>query len=283
MIATIRCIKASDFLLVFGSVAVLVLGYWPPAPPRQRVQVSQADGTVRQFSIPENDPAIAKLKLALEKWGKAGQETRLAVAQWRAELADFYVARTESAARPPTASANLAASSSASGPMRQASFRNPAGASANAAEIPSVVPASDDRQPHLEFWRNLGHRARDSIAEVEEIRRSRKSLETPPPIVFGPLQRGTKPWPALVAALLAGLFVAWLFAFWNHCSPAIRLHSSRVGGGDPMPSAVTEAYGEEIRLVVPSAWVRVRQPISVLARSFAITALVIWACLSLVA
>jgi hypothetical protein len=167
--------------------------------------------------------------------------------------------------------------------MRPASYRHPAGPSASGAEISSAAPASDDRQAHLDFWRNLGEQARSSIAEVEEIRRSRKSLETPPPIVFGRLQHGTKPWPAIVVALLTGLFVAGLFAFWTHCSPAIRLHSSPLAGGDSMPSAVTEADEEEIRLLVPSAWVRVRQPIGVLTRSLAITALVIWACVSLVA
>ncbi len=76
MIATSRRMPTHDFLLVAFSVAVLVLGTWPESAPRQLVQLRQHDGSLRQYSLAEHDPAIANLQLALEKWAKAGQETR---------------------------------------------------------------------------------------------------------------------------------------------------------------------------------------------------------------
>jgi hypothetical protein len=272
MIATVRCIKASDFLLVACSVAVILLATWPETSPRQWVQIRQPDGSLRQYSMPEHDPRIAQLTLALEKWGKAGQETRLAVAQWRAELADFYISRI----------ADAPSSVAPKTPVRPVAFRRPPESKEDGGELPELgQPADDPQLGRLDYWRDFKQLASDSIADVEEIRRSRRALEIPPPIVFGPIQPGHKPWQAIAFAPLAGLIVASFFALWSHRFPAIQLRSARMNETLPDEDAA-ESYPEEIRLDVPAAWVRVHQPLSVVARTIAMGTLVLMAIVSLV-
>ena len=271
MIATNRRIPAHDFLLVAFSVAVIVLSNWPETEPRQLVQLRDRDGTLRQYSLAEKDPTLSKLRLALEKWAKAGQETRLAVAQWRAELADFYAEKTVAPPEPTPSPIRPAAFRSESRPMDEGANREERNA--------EVVPES--RSQH-EYWRAFGQQARVEIEKIQEIRRSRKALEVPQPIVFGALEPGRKPTRAILISPAIGFVVALGFAAWSSLCPTLRLRKH----GLSSCVASTEFDGDaasELRLVVPSTWVRIRQPTGVLARWGAMTILSVYAFVSVVA
>lgn len=278
MIATDRRMPIHDFFLVALSVAVIVVSTWPEAPPRQWVQFRQPDGNLQPFSLPQDDPRLAKLRLRLETWAKAGQETRFAVAQWRAEVAEFYASRTE----PPAAPANAT--------FRAVSFRggveaDPPWAAEEQARNGGVAAAIEQqlRQQQHDDWLLAAAAARAEVARIEEIRRSRRALEVPPPIVFGPLQPGGTPARAYLVAPLAGLLVGLGFTLWAFLFPSLRLAPSpsddggqEISGGKanasgrepphetglPVPSHVEP----ELQLRVPSNWLRVHQPAAVLAR-----------------
>ncbi len=269
MIATNRRMPAHDFLLVAFSVAVIVLSKWPETQPRQLVQLREPSGSLRQYSLPENDPTLAKLRLALEKWAKAGQETRLAVAEWRAELADFYAERTESAPKP------------SSNPIRSVAFRHESKRSSEDAQVALEIGEGVRASQH-EYWVNFGQQARTEIAKVQEIRRSRKALEVPPPIVFGPLEAGRKPVRAIMISPAIGVVVAFAFAAWSFLFPTLRLsqpdHNTTV-----MSTASDLDASGELRLFVPSNWVRIRQPLGVFARWAAMAAIAAYAFVSVFA
>lgn len=248
MIATDRRISAHDFLLVAVAVSVIVLSAWPPTQAGLPVQVRQADGTIRSFSVTENDPALANLRRALERWARAGQETPLAIAQWQAELADFYVAKS------------VASDSPSPSPIRPVSFRN------------------GNAQPT--YWETKGQQARAEIKRIQEIRRSRTSREVTPPVEIGQLQAGRKPGGAILAATVLGLLTAIGFAGWTFLCPTLRLYQM----GDLQAEAwknEAESGPAEMQLVVPSDWVRLRQPTSVMIRRAAMGFLTLLAVASL--
>ena len=327
MMATCRRISIHDFLLVAFSVAVIVLSNWPDAPPRQLVQLRTAGGELRQYSLAENDPQLAQLRLALEKWLKAGQETRLAVAQWRLELAEHYAAKPE--ADYPT---------HATSPFSPVSYRIPSphqrlqgdlrlqgdrpviangedngigdqnenGDIENGDRYGFPVPAQSTTT-HRQYWLELGAEAQREIARVEEVRRSRKALEVTPPILFGSLEAGKKPSEAVAVAGAIGVLIASVFAGWVFACPPLRLTRSGPARLVPGPNSVgpysvpgpnsdfpdsdfdaelsaATCWGREgalevteIRLEVPTHWVRLRQPWSVMIRRWAVAGLVLGA------
>ncbi len=253
MIGTNRRMPAHDFLLVAFSVALIVLSTWPETQPRQWVQLRERDGSLRQYSLTESDPRLAQLRLSLEKWAKAGQETRLAVAQWCAELADFYSQRTE------PSPAQVAS------PIRAVGFRIDARERAEERRAEAAKAASELRTQH-DYWLERSQQARAEIAKVEEIRRSRKALEIPPPIVFGDLEPGRKPAASVMVATVIGLVVALAFSLWSWLSPTLHLRGQSDGDRGTTSAGGEIEKGDELRLMVPAAWVRVRQPAGVIAR-----------------
>lgn len=268
MVTRNRRMPSHDFLLIAISSAVIVLSNWPESKPRQWVQIRDQQGSLQQYSFAEQDPAVSKLRLSLEKWARAGQETRLAVAQWRAELAGLYAEKTNS---------RLAM---AEDPGRRATKIVQAVSFRSAGASPSDSEPSDSKAGELaslreqqQHWLQLGEQAERDIADVIEIRRSRKALEVPPPIVFGPIESGHIPTSAFFVSLGVGSLVGLLFAAWSFCSPSIRLDSKPTGVSIDPTEEFTQS-DSELRLVVPASWIRVRQPIGVVTR---------WAAMGLLA
>jgi hypothetical protein len=268
MIATNRRMPARDFLLVVLSVAVIVLSKWPETQPRQWVQLRQPDGMLRQYSLSENDPTLPKLRLSLQRWARAGQETRLAIANWRAELADFYAERTRSA-------------SPSAGPIRPVAFSQNTGqlGTNGAGTASGVAQEAREIASQHDYWLSQGRRARAEIEKVEEVRRSRRALEVPPPIVFGRREDGRKPVGSVVIAAASGVVVALAFAAWTLFCPAVLL--SRQCEKADRARLDSNEDPQELQLRVPSNWIRVRQPVGVLARWGATAVLVLGAVISL--
>ncbi len=263
MIAPSRRLPVHDFLLVAFAVAVISISQWPDSGRRQWVQLRQPDGTLRQFSLSENDPKLAKLRLSLEKWAKAGQETRLALARWRAELAEFYAGRTAKTDETDRASTT-----------RTVSFRTMPNA-------PDFKEAERERRAEHAFWLEQADAARQAVAKMEEVRRSRRALEVPPPIVFGQLAPAAKPGHAVLLATLIGLTAALAFAGWAHLCPVLRWKSKTDACTSSDPDLTFDGT-RQLRFVVPSAWIRLRQPTAVRLRQAAIPVLVMAAITAMV-
>jgi hypothetical protein len=253
-----------DFLLVAFAVAVISISQWPESGRRQWVQLRQVDGTLRQFSLPENDPRLAKLKLSLEKWARAGQETRLAIARWRTELAEFYAERTAETSH-----------RDSPGPIRAVSFRGD-----STPNSPKLTEADRLRRLEHAFWLKQADAAREAVAKIEEVRRSRRALEVPPPIVFGRLAPAGKPGYAILFSTLIGLTAGLAFAGWAYLCPAWRW-SSKTGASKSPDSVLTRENSRPLQLVVPADWIRLRQPSGVRLRQAAVPLLVLAAITSI--
>lgn len=264
MIAPSRRLPVHDFLLVAFAVAVISISQWPESGRRQWVQLRQKDGTLREFSLPENDSRLAKLSLSLEKWARAGQETPLAIARWRAELAEFYAGRTaETSHRSSTST------------IRAVSFRSDAKPT-----TPNVTEAERLRRVEHSFWLNQAEAARRAVDKIEEVRRSRRELEVPPPIVFGRLAPAGKPGHAVLFATLAGLASALAFAAWSYACPALGW-SAKSGRSTSPDSVSSSEDSRQLQLVVPADWIRLRQPLGVRLRQAAVPLLVLAAITSI--
>ena len=192
---------------------------WPETQPRQLVQLR--DCQMERFSSIRWQNGIRAWRSSvyrLEKWAKAGQETHLAVAQWRAELADFIREKTES----PAASSN---------PVRPAAFRKESrlprrrfskGSSAEVLCAPVAARLLATSRPAG------SHRNREDPGDSPQS----KALEVPPPIVFGPLEPGRKPGRAILISPGIGTVVALGFAAWAALCPTLWFREQRqVGSG----------------------------------------------------
>ena len=152
----------------------------------------------------------------------------------------------------------------------------------------------------------FGAEAQREIARVEEVRRSRKALEVTPPILFGSLEAGKKPRAAVAVAGAIGVLIASVFAGWVFACPPLRLTRSGPARFVPGPNSVpvpnsdsnsdfdaelsaATCWGREgalevteIRLEVPTHWVRLRQPWAVVIRRWAVAGLVLGAAAAIV-
>lgn len=273
MIATTRRMPLHDFLLVACSVAVIVLANWPVSQPRQWFQLRQTDGSLRQYSLAEDDSNLSRLRLSLQEWARAGQQTRLGLAQWRSELSEFYLQRLDSE------------KDSSFQPIRTVAYDSQVDGHENHARRTRDDDVHDEaamhQQARRQYWTDLGQRAREEIVEIHEIRRSRKAMEVPPPIVFGQLEPGRKPAHAVFVSALVGISAGFLFFCWSWFVPTLTLERSGTGAFDDTQRP-SQAGPNELQLSIPSDWVRVRQPAGVLARWVAMATLAIMAFCSAV-
>jgi hypothetical protein len=255
MIAATRRMAMHDFLLVAFSVIVIVLSVASEGDKRQTVEVRDASGNLQRYSLAADDPRLAKLQSELANWAKGLPGARLTLAKWHAELADFYVGRTQPRPDDPT--------------VVQVSFAEQTSRSAN--KEAAALSAQHN------YWIRVRDHARQSIIAAEEQLRQRKSSSEPPPIMLGELSSSGPSLTAFGFAGVTGLGVAIAFACWIYVCPAICLSKDRRSPEWETASSNQDGRLRELRLSIPPQWVRIHQPAAVVLRRVLYSALVIFA------
>ena len=233
-----------DFLLVAFSVVVILLSATADREERQIVEIRDASGNLKPYSLAVDDPRLAKLQDQLADWTKGRPDAALTLAKWHFELADFYVTRTQG--QPSNA-------------VVQVSF-----ADGNQTSSAAEKEAAALRVQNA-YWTRVRDQAKQTIDAVEEKRRLEK-LSGSPPIVFAERTLAT-PSPAdFGIAGLAGLVVAIVFAYWVYLCPAITLSEDWRVQEASLPGYDPDQRVQEFRIAIPAKWVRLHQPVSVLLR-----------------
>lgn len=271
-----------DLALVAVSVTAITLGLWSAAPLRQMIHCSDADGNTRSFSLPLGDSRLARIGRELQRRQTPPPVNAVVLAKWRIDLAAHYTKRCEAERRRGLA-AKLAVEESSVGAgeaagrlttashhVAQASFSDRAGAAAAAA-----VSGEGAEEREAAFWQNVAARAQVTLAQAETQVANQLAHAAPPPVVLGTIVAPGRSLEAWVTATLLGLLAACLFAEWAYRSPAIEVV--------PRHPETKAGQEDEIRIEIPSDWIRIHQPLDVWARRGLIAGLVAAACsLSLV-
>jgi hypothetical protein len=257
MIATNRRMAMHDFLLVALSVVVITLSTCSTPTAHQTVEICGADGNTHRYSLALHDPALLNLRHQAHQWTKQAPWPELTLAKWRAELCEFYAARTE-AIRTNT-------------DVVAVSFTAPT--------APADDPYAQAMARQHQAWIREAQRAQQVIQQLEAVQEQRRALRGPVPIVFGEVttQQSTS---SLMFAVAAGFCIAALFAVWTRLAPSIGLIPA-----DEAPeilSASEPKRRQSIQLSIPNRWVRVHQPASVIVRRAAYLMVVATALISLV-
>lgn len=265
MIAVTRRLAIHDFLLIACSVVVILLSAAPERDHLQTVEVRDASGAYQRYSLAADDPRIGKLQRELANWPKRLPNRSLTLAKWHVELAEFYIGRTKPVA--------------VDAPVQQVAFSVPGVKESNAESLAEQTSLSAER----DYWHLVRDKAQRAIADGEEKLQQRERNSGPPPIVIGELSRpGRSPRDFGIAAV-GGLSVALLFAAWVHVCPPIRLREDRPTSEIESSSVRREGARRELKLSIPSQWVRIHQPMAVNVRRFAFAALVVAAFVCLTA
>ena len=248
MIATTRRMAIHDFLLVAMATLVIVLSNWPNSQKRQSVDLRNSDGTSQRYSLAVDDPRLAKLQRDLDSWNRGGTNTAIALTKWRVELAEFYVDRFQS---PPSTS------------VTQVSFVESGG---NAASTDG--PQISARKHWQSYWANVGKQARESLAIQNAKLRDHRALVGPPIVLGKVIESRSK--NAFLISCICGLLMATVFGFWTYISPSLGLHRTEnvdeAEGNREQLTGSRERALTELQLRIPSEWVRIHQPISVVLR-----------------
>jgi hypothetical protein len=253
MIAATRRMATLDFLLIAFSATAGLLAFWPVAGPRQTIEYRDASGHIQRYSLEADDPRLKQLTQAVMKQSRPRPNASLAKVKWLAETADFYVGRT----KPKQEDSSF---------VLPVSFRRNL-SSTNSANEADVLIAEQN------YWIKIREESRQKIAQAEAKLRHQQSLAVPPAIVLGDVVRGGHSPSSLVASTLLGVCIAGLFALWTYACPAIRLHAA-ASPPDLQTCNDDQSRTCELRVVIPTRWVRVHQPSSVTIRRIAQTAVV---------
>jgi hypothetical protein len=253
MIAATRRMATLDFLLVAFSAIVALQAFWPAAAPRQTVQYRDAGGRVHRYSLAIDDPRLKRLTQAVKKPSRPRPTAALAKLKWLAETADFYVGRTEPRRNEP-------------GFVLPVSYRENQSAAKSTNEA-DVLAAEQN------YWIEIRDENRQKVAQAEAKLRLQQSLAVPSAIVFGDTVHGAHSTITLVTSALLGVCIAGFFALWTYACPAICLRADRFP-----PELETRksdwSPSRDLRLLIPSRWVRVHQPASVTIRRLTQTVVV---------
>ena len=258
MIAMTRRMAIRDFLLVAMATLVIVLSNWPSGQQRQSVDLRNNDGTFQRYSLTVDDPRLVKLRRDLDAWNRGGTNTAIALTKWRAELAEFYVSRLRSPQNTEVAQVAFVDSGVEAGVAVSNSHQGSAG---------------NDWQS---YWANIGQQARESLAIQNEKLRDQRAI-LGPPIVLGTVSESRNA-NAFMISCVCGLLMAIVFGIWTYLSPTLGLRRNAnpeqlEAHGESLASSHGRA-STELQLRIPSEWVQIHQPISVVLRRISYAALV---------
>ena len=241
----------TDALLPAVACAVIVLSIWPAGQPLQTFTVNHGGGRVTEYSLPIGDPSLTKLK---RKFGDAARRlppAKLAIARWTRELGAYYGRDCEQR--------QLAASLQRGGVVT-VSFD----------DSHSGLPACRPDPASAAYWLALRDRADRTVNEIQE---TLASGTTSPAVVFGEVIDGGISATAWMVAVVVGWLVGCGYAIWRRGSQPLDVKS-----GDRRQfvrlAMASPAEGVDGTIEIPSAWVRIRQPIRVLARRLCLIGLV---------
>ncbi len=260
MIATTRRMAMTDFLLIATAAIVIVLSHGPTATPRQRVEIRDRSGNLQRYSLETSDPRLAMLRKQLAEQERRAPDRALAVARWRAELAEFYADRT-------------ADDSSETSALAPVSFID---------RVPEAIAPTESaetiaRNSEHVHWVQAANEARRAIAEAQQRLSLRSSLASQPSIVLGEIIANPVDRVTLAAAAVIGFCTALVFACWTYACPRIGLQVPSTSATPEFTAESGDCKGKHLRLVLPEAWVHVTQPVSVQLRRGAFAAVVITA------
>ena len=272
--AKLRKLATPDTLLVAIASAIIVFSLRGESESRQSIQVTAADGQVRDYSLPVDHPTLQKLKSRFAKPKPQLPPAALAIARWNYELASLYsqelytpetrVEESQDEFVVPVAYHDAGQHDSGDQRDRVNEKRETADATDPASRL---------------YWLAAREEARQVIEVVEQKIAEKKAL-SPPRVVFGAVFQDQHIPLACTFACLGGLLLACGYAQWRQQSPVIQLRPGK-GGSEVRLSLETES-GVQHDLDVPDDWVQVRQPWQVQMRRASVIAIAAWALMTIV-
>lgn len=280
MKAIIKAIASDTAFLPGLAIAILTFAMMPADPPRQEFTWTDPSGNTQLYSLALDDPRLDELNTQLRVWRGEWPTTKLSLAKWRREIADFYAqsirdskssdpANTATEATEPTSP-----SDDESGTVVQVSF-----SSNSETETVAVEPIEAAISPaRADYWRFVRDQTAQVVLSEEAKLRKRRSGAAQPPVTFLRIVDDHRGLRSYIAAAVAGLLTVGLFCMWSIASPVRRLSTAILA--EPVLDADSTAEGGALRIEIPSQWVRINQTRSVILRRATCSLLVLAALAS---
>ncbi|QDT05577.1 hypothetical protein K227x_39780 [Rubripirellula lacrimiformis] len=241
---------------MFLTAFLIALSFLPKPPARQTIEVRERvigglSDSPRLYSLALGDPRLVQIRRQILNYGHSKPAAALGMARWQAETAAIYAQRTNELAVDPT------------------TIDRP-----TLGSITPVIPVSFTNQAKtidlVGYWNQVDEQARGHLLKLETVWRQQQATIGPPPVRLGnvtqPLLSGTNLGYAALIAFLAML----LMAVWIRVQPPRRLVGASAEDMQAISTKREQSQGKsssqsenQLPVILPAAWIRLRQPIGV--------------------